>query len=57
VGAGEVGWYIACGGAAGALVIETLPLFTPQNEFVSEAFAQSTALLAVVGGAAATCVP
>jgi len=36
------------------LVIETLPLFTPQNEFVSEAFVQSTALVAATGGAAAT---
>jgi hypothetical protein len=55
VGAGA-GWYIDWTGAAGALVIETLPLFTPQNEFVSEAFAQSTALVAVVATAAATCV-
>jgi len=57
VGAGGAGWYIAWGGAAGALVIETLPLFTPQNEFVSDALAQSTALVAAAGGAGATCVP
>jgi len=38
-------------------VIATLPLLTPQNEFVSEAFAQSTALLAIAGGVAATCAP
>jgi len=31
-------------------VIETLPLFTPQNEFVSDAFEQSTEFV----GAAAT---
>ena len=57
--AGGAGWYIDWSGAAGALVfvIDTLPLFTPQNEFVSEAFAQSTALVAIAGGAAATGVP
>jgi hypothetical protein len=38
-------------------VIETLPLFTPQNEFVSDAFEQSTALLGVAAGAVATAVP
>jgi len=38
-------------------VIETLPLFTPQNEFVMEAFEQSTAFVGIGAGAAATDVP
>jgi len=38
-------------------VIETLPLFTPQNEFVSDAFEQSTAFVGEAVGAAATSVP
>jgi hypothetical protein len=38
------------------LEIDTLPLFTPQNEFVSEAFEQSTAFVAAAG-TAATEVP
>jgi len=57
VGAGAAGWYIGCSGPGDVLVIETLPLFTPQNEFVSEELAQSTALVAMAGGAAPTCVP
>ena len=57
VGAGGAGWYIGCSGPGDVLVMETLPLFTPQNEFVSEALAQSTVLLTVAAGAAATCVP
>ena len=37
-------------------MIETLPLFMPQNEFVSEAFEQSTEFVATAVGAAATGV-
>jgi len=38
-------------------LIETLPLFTPQNEFVIEAFEQSTPFVGIGAGAAATEVP
>jgi hypothetical protein len=38
------------------LVIDTVPLFTPQNEFVSDALVQSTAFVAAAV-AAATAVP
>jgi len=38
-------------------VIETLPLFTPQNEFVSDAFEQSTAFVGTGAAAVATGVP
>jgi len=34
-------------------VIETLPLFTPQNEFVNDAFVQSTLFVATAVGASA----
>ena len=45
------------GAAGGALVIETLPLFTPQNESVSDAFEQSTAFVGTEADATATGVP
>ena len=38
-------------------MIETLPLLTPQNEFVSDAFEQSTVLARAVARAVATASP
>ena len=38
-------------------MIETLPLPTPQNEFVSDAFEQSTVFVCAGAGVAATGVP
>ena len=38
-------------------MIETLPLFAPQNEFVSDAFEQSTAFVGAGAGAMATADP
>ena len=37
-------------------MIETLPLATPQNEFVSDAFEQSTEFVGTAAGAEATAV-